>query len=93
MCLHDSIKIDVKQHKKHRLAKKKTERPLATQMAQIRNDWNTDTAGDEIKHDCLSWIFRALNWWSTEKCIQDLHVQYVSFLSYFIQNSASLRIH
>lgn len=34
------------------LAKKKTERPLAMQMAQIQNDLNTDTVGDEIKHDC-----------------------------------------
>jgi len=34
--------------------RKKTERPLAMQMAQIWNDLNTDTAGDEIKHDCLS---------------------------------------
>jgi hypothetical protein len=54
MCLQDSIKKDVKQHKKHGLAKKKTEIPLAMQMVQIRNDLNTDTAGDEIKHDCLS---------------------------------------
>jgi hypothetical protein len=54
MCLQDSIKKYVKQHKTHKLAKKKTERPLAMQMAQIQNDLNTDTAGDEIKHDCLS---------------------------------------
>jgi hypothetical protein len=47
-------KKDVKQHKKHGLAKKKTERPIAMQMTQIRNDLYSETAGDEIKHDCLS---------------------------------------
>jgi len=36
------------------MAKKKTERPLTMKMAQIWNDLNTDTAGDEIKRDCLS---------------------------------------
>jgi hypothetical protein len=54
VCKTAKKKKVVKQHKKHGLAKKKTKRPLAMQMAQIQNDLNTDTAGEEIKHNCLS---------------------------------------